>query len=70
MKFDPWPTKKETSLAIKDKESTPEAPKEDPKKQEVTKCKKEETTMEKSSEDHIGTRVKHRRTGNTKADLA
>jgi hypothetical protein len=70
MKFDPWPTKKEMPLVIKDMKSTPEAPKEDPKKQEVSKSNEEESSMEKSSEEHIGTRVKRRRTGNSKTYLA
>jgi hypothetical protein len=68
-KFDPWPAKKETPLAIKDNESTLEEPKEDPKKQVVPKSNEEETPMEKSSEEHIGTRVKRHRTGNRKAYL-
>jgi hypothetical protein len=70
MKFDPWPTKKETSLAIKDKKSTPEAPKEEPKEQVVSKSSEEETSMEKSSKEHIGTRVKRHQTGNSKTYLA
>jgi hypothetical protein len=68
MKFDSWSTKKKALLA--DKESTPEAPKEDPKEQVVSKANKEQTPMERSSEEHIGTRVKRRRIGNTKAYLA
>jgi hypothetical protein len=36
----------------------------------MSKCNEEETVMEKSSEDLIGTRVKRRRTGNRKAYLA
>jgi predicted RNase H-like nuclease (RuvC/YqgF family) len=67
MKFDSWPTKNKALLAAK--ESTPEAPKNDPKEQVVSKAKEEETPMEKNSEEHIGTRVKRRRTGNTKAYL-
>jgi hypothetical protein len=68
MKFDPWPTKKKTALAIK--ESTPEAPKEDPKEQVVPKSNEEETSIERSSEEHIGTRVKRRKTRNRNAYLA
>jgi hypothetical protein len=67
MKFDSWPTKKKTLLTIN--ESTPEALKEDPKEQVVSKSNKEETSMEKSNEEHIGTRDKCPRTGNTKAYL-
>jgi hypothetical protein len=52
------------------KESTLEAPKKDPKEQVVSKTNEEETPMEKNSEEPIGTRVKRRRTGNTKAYLA
>jgi hypothetical protein len=64
LKFDPWPTKKKALLAAE--ESTPEASKE----QVVSKTNEEETPMEKNSEEPIGTRVKCRRTGNTKAYLA
>jgi hypothetical protein len=69
-KFDPWPTKKETPLANRDKETTPEMPKEDPKKQEVPKHNEEETPMETSSEELVDTRVKRRRIGNPKAYFA
>jgi hypothetical protein len=69
-KFDPWPTKKETTHANKDKETTPKAPKEDPKKQEVPKSNEEETSMEVSTEKLADTGVKHRQTGNTKTYLA
>jgi hypothetical protein len=69
-KFDPWLTKKETLLANKDKETTPEVPKEDLKKQEVPKSNEEETSMETSSDELVDTRVKRRRTGNQKAYLA
>jgi hypothetical protein len=68
MKFDSWPTKKKALLAAE--ESTPEAPKNDPKEQMVSKANEEETPMEKNSEEPIGARVKCRRTGNTKAYLA
>jgi hypothetical protein len=35
MKYNPWPTKEEAPLAIKDKESTPENTEEDPEEQEM-----------------------------------
>jgi hypothetical protein len=66
--FDPWPTKKKALLAAE--ESTPEAPKNDPKEQVVSKTNEEETPMEKSNGEAIGTRVKRRWTRNTKAYLA
>jgi TolA-binding protein len=68
MKFDPWPANKKALLAAE--ESTPEAPKDDPKELVVTETNEEETPMEKNSEEPIGTRVKRRRTGGTKAYLA
>jgi TolA-binding protein len=68
MKFDPWHANKKALLAAE--ESTPEAPKDDPKELVVTETNEEETPMEKNNEEPIGTRVKRRRTGSTKAYLA
>jgi hypothetical protein len=44
-KVDPRQTKKGTPQVNKDKEVTPEAPQEDPKKQEMPKTTKEETSI-------------------------
>jgi hypothetical protein len=68
MKYDPWPNKKKTLPAAK--ETTPEAPKDDPKELVVFEANEEETQVEKNSEEPIGTRVKHCRTGSTKAYMA
>jgi TolA-binding protein len=69
-KLDPWPTKKGTPQVNKDKEATPEAPQEDPKKQETPKTTEEETSMVTSGEKPTDNEVKHRRMGNTKTYLA
>jgi hypothetical protein len=68
MKYEPWPTKKKTLRAAE--EETPEVPKNDHQELVVFKANEEETPAEKDSEEPIGTRVKHRRTGNTRAYLA
>jgi hypothetical protein len=68
MKYDPWPTKKKALPAAK--ETTPEAPNDDPKELVVFEANEEETLVEKNSEEPIGTRVKCRRIGSTKAYLA
>jgi hypothetical protein len=68
-KFDPWPTKKGTPQANKDKEATPETPQEDPTKQETPKTNEEETSMEMSGEKPADNEVKRRRMGNTKTYL-
>jgi hypothetical protein len=68
MKYDPWPTKKKALPAVE--ETTPEAPKDDPKELVVFEANEEETPVEKSNEEPIGTRVKRHRTRNTKAYLA
>jgi hypothetical protein len=68
MKYEPWPTTKKALPAAE--ETTPEAPKEDPKELVVFEANEGETPMEKDSEEPISTRVKHRRTGNTRAYLA
>jgi hypothetical protein len=69
-KLDQGPTKKETSQVNKDKEATPGAPQEDPKKQQTPKTTEEETSMETGGEKPADNKVKRRRTGNTKAYLA
>jgi hypothetical protein len=68
MKYDPWPTKKKALPAAK--ETTLEAPKDDPKELVVFEDNEDETPVEKNSEEPIGTRVKCRWTGSTKAYLA
>jgi hypothetical protein len=68
MKYDPWPTKKKALPAAE--ETTPEAPKDDPKELVVFEANEEETPVEKSNEEPIGTRVKCHQTRNTKAYLA
>jgi hypothetical protein len=60
MKFDSWPKKKETPLAIKDKESTSKIHEEDPKEQEVSKTTEKDTPIEGSNEEPIDTIVKRR----------
>jgi hypothetical protein len=68
MKYEPWPTKKKALTAAE--ETTLEAPKEDPKELVVFRANEEETLVENNSGEPIGTRVKRRRTGSTKAYLA
>jgi hypothetical protein len=51
-------------------EATPEAPQEDPKKQETPKITEEETSMETGGEKPSDNEVKCHQTGNTKAYLA
>jgi hypothetical protein len=70
MKYDPWPTKEETSLAIKDKESTLEEAEEDPEERVMCKSSGEEIPIKKGDEAPLSTRVKHRKTGNRNAYLA
>jgi hypothetical protein len=67
MKYNPWPTKEEAPLAIKDKESTPEKTEEDPEEREMCQPNEEEDPIEKGNEAPSSTGVKHRKTGNRNA---
>jgi hypothetical protein len=49
IKYDPWPTKKKALPAAK--ETTPEAPNDDPKELVVFEANEEETPVEKNSEE-------------------
>jgi hypothetical protein len=69
MKYDPWPSKKKKSLPAAE-ETTPEEPKNDHQELVVFEANEEEIPVEKDSEEPIGTRVKRRRTRNTRAYLA
>jgi hypothetical protein len=68
MKYEPWPTKKKILRATE--EEIPKAPKNDHQELVVYNDKNGETPVEKNGEEPIGTRVKRRRTGNTRAYLA
>jgi DNA repair exonuclease SbcCD ATPase subunit len=70
MKYNPWPTKEETPLAIKDKELTPEKTEEDPEEREMCQPNGEDDPIEKSHEAPSSLEVKLRKTGNRKAYLA
>jgi hypothetical protein len=68
MKYNPWPTKEEAPLAIKDKESTPEKTKEDlEERQTCQPNEEEEDPIEKSHEAPSSPGVKCRKTRNRKA---
>jgi hypothetical protein len=70
MKYNPWPTKEEAPLAIKDKESSPEKAEEDPKERETCQPTEEEDPIEKGHGSPPSPEVKRRKTGNSKAYLA
>jgi hypothetical protein len=70
IKYNPWPTKEEAPLAIKDKESTSEKAEEDTKEQETCQPTKEEDPIEKGHEAPSSPEVKRRKTGNRKAYFA
>jgi hypothetical protein len=67
MKYNPWPTKEEAPLAIKDKESTPEETEEDPEEREMCQPIEGEDPIEKGYEAPSSTVVKRRKTGNRNA---
>jgi TolA-binding protein len=70
MKYEPWPSKNKKKAKLVAEETTPEAPQNNHQELVVFEANEGETPMEKDSEEPIGTRVKHRRTGNTRAYLA
>jgi hypothetical protein len=70
MKYEPWPSKNKKKAVSAAEKTTPEAPQNDHQELVVFEANEGETPMEKDSEEPIGTRVKRRRTGNTRAYLA
>jgi hypothetical protein len=70
MKYNPWPTKEEAPLSIKDNESTPEETEEDPGERETCQPIEEEDPIEKGYKTPSSTRIKCRKTGNRNAYFA
>jgi hypothetical protein len=68
MKYEPSPSNKKALPAVE--ETTLEAPKNNHQELVVIEANEDETPVEKDSEEPIGTRVKCRQTGNTRAYLA
>jgi hypothetical protein len=70
MKYEPCPSKNKKKATPAAEETTPEVPQNDQQELVVYKANEGETPMEMDSEEPIGSRVKHRWTGNTRAYLA
>jgi hypothetical protein len=70
MKFKPWPTKEESPITIKGKESTSEKAGADPKERELRQPTVDEGPTKKGHEAPPSPEVKCRKTGNSKEYLA